>query len=86
LSLFGGHLKNELNPKNEKPTGPKEKKLFRKNNNSTSKLADTDVLSHNLKTVKELKTSATKRKRELIKGGNELQIRTAILEQAAAMN
>ena len=76
-------MKNESNPQNEKPPGPPEKKVTRKNASSSNEMTDIDVLSHQLETVKGLDKVAEKRKAELIKGGTELQLRVQILENAA---
>jgi PAS domain S-box-containing protein len=76
-------MKNESNPQNEKPPGSSEKKVTRKNAISSGEMTDTDVLSHQLVTAKELDKGAEKRKVELIKGGKELQFRVQILENAA---
>ena len=77
-------MENEFNSKIEKSQRTPEKRLAPpKNNISINESVDIDVLSHNLRTIGELKKRGANRKRELTKGGKELQFRAKILEKAS---
>ena len=69
-------MKDEFNTKIEKPQITSEEGLgSSKTAISKNEPLDIHVLSHDLKTIGELKKMSTNRKRELTKGGIDLQFR-----------